>query len=1387
MRTLKNATGGAIAALLGTLALALTAAPATALYVHPASTGQFGADGTNATTIPGLERLAFDQNSNRLYTLAEGPPKIGAFDIPSLAVHTPTAGFPVNAPELGFRRDIAVDSGSGNIYLVTNAGGLYGFDSTGAPLPGAFPVKNQGESPCGVGVDSQGHVWVSDTTTEKIKEYNSSGEPIGSPVSARNTGGPCALAFDLSNDDMYFGGASSGLYKLTAASGYTELTLIQDTRSYTVAVDSIDHIVYAANIFENGITAYDASGRVLETIGAGAPPGLYTYGIGFDESTRALYLANPATGKILVYPAVIVPDVTTGEQTGNATLNGSVDPAGGGPITECKFEYGVHQNFGLPNYTGSIPCAQGTPIANPTNVTADAAGVATLEQEYDFRLVAKNANGTNRGVNHVFIVHRVSALHTDPASPITRESATLNGSFIGTNDDTHYFFEWGTSAGSLTNLTPTQDAGATVGNTPVSFPLGNVLHPGTTYFYRVVANNSLGTSKANVVSFTTVPAVLGVNTEPATNVGKESAELNGSFTGDNNATSYFFEYGSSTSYGKKTPTASAGTTTGPTTVLPIAINELVPGKEYHFRFVAENGFGTTYGGDETFETLSPPVIVGASSSGLTATTADLHAVINPRGADTTYRFEYGPTPAYGSSAPIPDGAITASTSNKTVSVHLEGLTKGLVYHFRVVASNATGEVASPDQVFNFYPEPCPNDTVRQQTSADGLPDCRAYELVTPENAGNAVLYGANVPFSPLATSPSRAAFVAAFGVVPGAVGSSNVQGDMYVATRTTSGWVSKKVGLPVTQAYISGGPPWLTAGSSPDKWYLDVETNSSMSKIVMWNDGYFPGTYTLEQEGVESSNAPYLFDSNSGAVVDRWPTNVGAIPGGQSFKGMTISSEDLSHFVFKSSVAFLPGASPGSLYDNDTGKETLSVVSLNEENNPINAAPVELSRDGSHILMTVGGARTRYLPTSGPGELFMRVNDEKTYDIAKGQAVQFVGMTPDGSTVYFTTSQDLTEDSSDTDSSTDLYQWSETSSAPNHLKLISIGNNGIAGNGDSCGASWTTNCNVVPIFTTTNGGGYASAFAGLGGSPYSDSALADNGDIFFLSPEQLIGDNGVTGMENLYYYHEGKLQFVTALEPGTPSCTPPGTCSNTSVARIEVSPDGSHMAFLSSSRVTAYDNAGFSEMYTYDPSTGQVACASCLSEGVAPASNVSASHNGLFMTDDGRAFFETTDAVVPADTNQVADVYEFVNSRQRLISGGTGPGPNENTISTFGPGGARPGLLGVSADGTDVYFATYDVLVGQDRNGDSIKIYDARAGGGFPFVAPKPGCAAADECHGAGNATPTPTLNGTGANLGASGNLQPQGKHKSKGAKKKKSRKTGRKRHDEKKGGRRHG
>ena len=133
-----------------------------------------------------------------------------------------------------------------------------------------------------------------------------------------------------------------------------------------------------------------------------------------------------------------------------------------------------------------------------------------------------------------------------------------------------------------------------------------------------------------------------------------------------------------------------------------------------------------------------------------------------------------------------------------------------------------------DQTFNFFPPACPNAHLRQQTGASYLPDCRAYELVSPANAGNVSLEPVG-PYAPLATSPSRFAFGGYFhdptGDPPG------VNRDLYVATRTSSGWTTKYVGIPGTRTAVVGGPPPIERYTYTPP-LEGVRANLDLSKLI---------------------------------------------------------------------------------------------------------------------------------------------------------------------------------------------------------------------------------------------------------------------------------------------------------------------------------------------------------------------------------------------------------------------------------------------------------------------------------------------------------------------------------------------------------------------------
>ena len=136
------------------------------------------------------------------------------------------------------------------------------------------------------------------------------------------------------------------------------------------------------------------------------------------------------------------------------------------------------------------------------------------------------------------------------------------------------------------------------------------------------------------------------------------------------------------------------------------------------------------------------------------------------------------------------------------------------------------------------------------------------------------------------------------------------------------------------------------------------------------------------------------------------------------------------------------------------------------------------------------------------------------------------------------------------------------------------------------------------------------------------------------------------------------------------------------------------------------------------------------------------------MSYDGRTFWSTRDSLTPRDANQNIDVYEFVEGRPQLITTGT----SDDAGTAF----QHPGLVGVTANGVDVFFMTFQTLVPQDENGEQIKFYDARSNGGFAPDPLNPPCQAADECHGEVPQAPANPEIGSSAPLGSGGNWQPR-------------------------------
>jgi hypothetical protein len=376
--------------------------------------------------------------------------------------------------------------------------------------------------------------------------------------------------------------------------------------------------------------------------------------------------------------------------------------------------------------------------------------------------------------------------------------------------------------------------------------------------------------------------------------------------------------------------------------------------------------------------------------------------------------------------------------------------------------------------------------------------------------------------------------------------------------------------------------------------------------------------------------------------------------------------------------------------------------------------------------------------------LYMRVNDAVTYEVSKGYSVKLIGMSSDGSTVAFTSPAALTAE--DKDNSLDVYLWEQAS---DQIRLVSTG--GGEGQSDNCNANWTTGCNVQLLSSER---------------PDIDDKMSADGDVYFMSPEQLDPQNpGVKNQKNIYHLRGGQVQYVTTLDPGT------------TIKRVQISADGQHAAFLTSAQLTRYDNQYYdpagnlkhaAELYVFDAASGELQCASCDPTGAPPSilrleppgneesrytADAMASLSGRFISDDGRVAFGTSEALSPRDTDELIDTYEYVDGRPQLISGGTGDRHELPTLLESIFPGQFIGFESISRDGKDIYFSTFEMLVPQDQNGPFVKFYDARTGGGFATEGQLLPCEAADECHGeTSRSAPNPQI-GTGTGFTAPGNV----------------------------------
>ncbi len=484
------------------VALLAVAPGATAAVTGRLKADSFGPDGTAGTSFPAgaLSQMDFNQANDKLYALEKSSPAIHAFDA---AAHSPVGGaFPLTVSDPGPEPDIAVDNTAGatanNIYFVSeNTGLVYGYDSTGAALGGGFPISPADPKDlCGVGVDSAGNVQVGNYYSG-IEKYSPTGV-FQSTVANFST---CHVSFD-SNDDIYVAEYFGAVRKFTAASGYTDSTVIDSVTTTPVRVDTATHQVYV--VHDDHVSVYDNSGTLLYEF-AGGIPGASLTGIAIDQGTDDVYVADAGNDKIHVFSAV------------QTFADATVTPSGATNVTDTSADVNVTiaDNNALPtnwrlevsgNGSNWTEIASGQTAGGETAVATGNVTGLSPNTLYRFRAFTSKPGGPEvASAEGTFLTDSIApSIVSTAVDLLSPESVRLSGYVNPRSSATTYRFEWGKNADNLPNRVPTPNG--TLGAGPVSrLAVGAVsgLEAGTTYHYRLVAINSTGTTASSVRSFTT--------------------------------------------------------------------------------------------------------------------------------------------------------------------------------------------------------------------------------------------------------------------------------------------------------------------------------------------------------------------------------------------------------------------------------------------------------------------------------------------------------------------------------------------------------------------------------------------------------------------------------------------------------------------------------------------------------------------------------------------------------------------------------------------------------------------------------------------------------------------------------------------------------------------
>ena len=205
------------------------------------------------------------------------------------------------------------------------------------------------------------------------------------------------------------------------------------------------------------------------------------------------------------------------------------------------------------------------------------------------------------------------------------------------------------------------------------------------------------------------------------------------------------------------------TTSSPGTLAPTTMTfdlSAFAGQTVLLRFAEADNQGCFLAGVDNVQIASTPSVQTGAATNVTDSGATLNGTVDPDGQATTYHFDYGTSPNYGQQVPASDASVGSDSTSHSESQALSGLLPNTTYHFRIVATNASGTTDGADQTFTTAAAPVVTKVAAPGVTTEAASDifARAATLngvVNPENAattyyfeyGTSAYYGHRAPAS----------------------------------------------------------------------------------------------------------------------------------------------------------------------------------------------------------------------------------------------------------------------------------------------------------------------------------------------------------------------------------------------------------------------------------------------------------------------------------------------------------------------------------------------------------------------------------------------------------------------------------------------------------------